>query len=222
MLKRMSLYLGVGLLILLTALGAAVHGRLTNRWGEPADLSSAAARLGQLPIEFGAWRMTQAGEFDEATLRILQCSGYLNRTYVHETTGEVVMLVVMAGPPGPMSVHTPEVCYSSREFQVREEPTRRELDAESGLPQTFWRMQFRTLDVAAEILEVWYAWSTGRQWEAPNYPRFSFGASPLLYKVQIASYVPPGVRSDEARTCESFLTELLPILDQLLVTTPSS
>jgi hypothetical protein len=168
-----------------------------------------------LPGEIGPWRRTEEVDFEGHVLEILQCTSHLNRTYVNDLTGEVIHLALLAGPPGPMSVHTPEICYSSREFVVDQEPARAQLGDEAA-GDNFWQMRFKSRDLTGDVLEVWYAWTSDGTWEAPSYPRFKYGAAPLLYKIQVASYVPPTQREGEPQACEEFLRLALPALKQTL------
>src|SRR4051812_35968739 len=113
-----NLPLAAFLILLAGTLGVSiVQGRITNRWGLRPDAEAAGDRLRPiLPAEVGNWRMRSDEKLADPMVAILQCNAYVLRVYEHQQTGDVVRLAVLLGPPGPISVHTPEVCYSSREF----------------------------------------------------------------------------------------------------------
>src|SRR5512140_3244808 len=106
--------LAVVLVAGLTIFSGYLQGRLRNRWGTPADLVAAAKLLEATPTEFGRWKLEKQTPLSENVARLLECAGYISGNYVDQATGEVVSVVVLLGPPGPISVHTPEICYSSR------------------------------------------------------------------------------------------------------------
>jgi hypothetical protein len=109
------------LLIALGAVSGVVHGRLTNRWGAPADIKAAADVLAEPPQVCGEWKLARTEEIEDSTIRQLQCPGYLNAVYERERPGgsrDVVRVAVLVGPPGPIAVHTPEVCYSNADYEI--------------------------------------------------------------------------------------------------------
>ena len=119
--KRYLPILSLILVLVLTAISGAIHGRMSNRWGPPQDSRAAAEKLQDLPVQFGSWRLQSSDELSDFIEDTLQCVGYLLRTYANQETGEVVTVTILLGPPGPISVHTPEICFSSRAYEIREE-----------------------------------------------------------------------------------------------------
>ena len=103
------------------------------------------------------------------------------------------MLAVIVGPPGPISVHTPEICYSGAEYtQIGERQA--VFLGDGGAKQSAWLTQFpRT--TSRGMACVYYAWSDGGNWKAADQPRVSFAGRPLLYKFQLAVQMPAGLRA---------------------------
>ena len=184
--------------ILLVGLGGWIHGELANRWGVSTDVIALGERLRQVPLELGSWRSHGDKELSESTLTLLECKGYLNRSYVHQGTGEVVTVAVMFGPKGPIAVHTPEVCYSSQNVQPNEkrEAVSNDFDGEQN---QFWKLSFSTNTLEKGKLNVMYAWSDGGAWQASESPRF--WRTNYLYKIQTAAQ---GLGVKEASTDEFF------------------
>src|SRR5688572_26854226 len=101
------------LLVIGTIGSGWLHGRLINRWGNADVLETAAAQLEEaLPKQLGPWRLVQAPEMEAGAIEILQSVGHLQGVYSNDQTGESLVIQLVAGPSGPMSAHTPEICYA--------------------------------------------------------------------------------------------------------------
>src|SRR5579863_4164034 len=110
--------------IALTILSGVVSGVLSNRWGAPARAQLSAAKLADLPDEFGDWQLQSELPIDKDVLEILQCVGNVHKIYRNRETGQLVNVVLLLGPPGPISAHTPEICYSTRDYEQLGAPRR--------------------------------------------------------------------------------------------------
>src|SRR5262245_36452734 len=86
---------------LLTIVAAVIEGMYVNRWGTPADLERAAARVRDLPRDFGTWKFLKEGDPLHPTItQELGVKGYINRTYQDAKTGAMVQLLLMVGESG--------------------------------------------------------------------------------------------------------------------------
>jgi len=190
------------------ATGGLVHGNLSQRWGDPPDLVAAADTLKHFPEQLGDWRLVRNESMDNSVVETLQCAGYVSRAYTNAATAETVRIAVIVGPPGPTAVHTPEICYSSRTYDLERRPEVVAIDEEQG-GDTFWSTEFRSKEAGGGILNVYYAWSANRVWQASNSPRFEFGGSPYLFKLQVAGTPSPFGANHDEDLCKRFLRELL-------------
>src|SRR6266545_91715 len=112
MMRRAGLLLAAcGLLV---AAGVA-HGLRTDRWGPSADLAAAAARVDTLPTRVGDWD-GKAFEVDARQFAAANVSGITARRYTHRYARSEIVVLVITGRPGPVAVHTPDVCYSTAGF----------------------------------------------------------------------------------------------------------
>jgi hypothetical protein len=162
--------------------------------------------------------MEKSEPLSENVLQILGCRAHQSRTYVDDLTGEQVALTLLAGAAGPLVAHTPDVCYPSTDFDVAEPVGSEVLRGTGARADTFDRATFRSRSVDARRQRVYYAWRKfDGPWQVPPNPRLALGGQPMLYKLQLAGDAPadPGVSSpsDPARR---FLTDLLPVLDEML------
>ncbi len=145
----------------------------------------------------------------DSEIRMLSCAGYVNRKYINRDSGRTVSLAIYVGPSGPISVHTPEVCYSSRDYIPEAGHKREEFTDSSNRKHSLWGITFRANNAVAERLRVYYGWLADEEWLAADSPRIAFAGSPILFKLQIAALVPPGSGSEDADPCRAFLEELL-------------
>jgi hypothetical protein len=168
-------------LVLVTTAGT-VYGLWTGRWTADESLAEAGARLSQIPLTVGDW----SGEPLEMSPREIASAcadGYLSRKYSNRRTGKVVSVLLLCGRPGPISVHTPDVCYRGSGFDEVGDAVR---FAPSGEPDTQLLVRRFRKDAAVPIqLRILYGWSTRGAWDAPDNPRLSFAGQPVLYKLYL-------------------------------------
>lgn len=179
--------------------------------GIRVDTEAARDQLVATPASVGDWQLKEEQDLDASVVELLNCKGYINRVYVHQQTGAQIHVAVLAGPAGPISVHTPDVCYSSREF--RSEGFQKHLEIAGDVSQVFWRMGFRRNDLEAQQLQVVYGWWDGHGWSAPESSRFAFARAPILYKLQLAHVIPNHLSIDDLTVVSDFLREFLPVLN---------
>lgn len=208
--------------MLLGTLGSGwLHGRMVQRWGQAEALRSAAEQLQDgLPQRLGAWLLVKSPEFEEGVAEILQCAAYLNGVYTNEQTGDTIVVAIVAGPSGPTSVHTPEICYSAQDYAMGNNRQRVTVHDISGQTHTFWQVDAHSLHANQPDHRLLYGWSRGPQWEAADGPRFAFAGLPVLYKLQLAAppqdHNPTDLNSD---ACQDFLSRFLAHIQPRLVTT---
>ena len=214
--KRWLSVVAVVAAVAITTGAGVLHGRLTHRWGPPADLVAASKRLDSVPSDFGNWRAEESKPLGDVVVRVLQCAGYINRTYVNHETGESVNVAILLGPPGPISVDTPEVCYSSRDLAVIVPAQRVSVRGADKPEEQFWALTFRSHNVTGDELRVYYAWTVSGLWQAPEEPRITFGGEGMLYKIQLAAGQPAGSNSRNRDPCLNFLRDFLPVVDRAM------
>jgi len=165
---------------------------------------NAQEMLDSFPKQLGDWQCTSDERLTPEVERTLRCYGYINRVYWNPQLGVHVSLAILCGPRGPMAVHTPEICYSSRGRTAIGEPQEITGNAETQ-GNSFWRLPFKQARSENADLEVWYAWSDGGEWIASSRPRYWMTDS--LFKIQLAG--PPGVKGQQ-NSCELLLQKIVP------------
>lgn len=208
--KTVSTWIGLAVVVAMTVGVGMVHGKYSNRWGKPPDMAGAAERVRGLPETIGDWEMRDSSEFGDNVVKQLQCAGYVNRVYVHRKSGDTVSVAMLVGPPGPISVHTPEVCYPSMNLEILQKAETQKIESD-GASNEFSSVLFRSRGLEAEKLRVWYSWANDGRWQVPKLsPRMAFSGSPMLFKIQVAAPV-EGDGKEDADPCRAFINDFVPI-----------
>jgi hypothetical protein len=202
-------------LTLVAALGA-VHGVYTDRWGRSARLEEAVAALDRVPARVGDWE-GQDIPLRPSVLKTANIEGYVQRSYANPRTGETVTVLIVCGRGGPISVHTPDVCYAGAGYRQLAPEAAKELDTGGGRPDAFNVARFGMPGVVPAQMEIYWGWSAdGLAWQAPSNPRASLARLPALYKMYVVREFTPGSRAAGVDSCEAFLQRALPVIRQTL------
>jgi hypothetical protein len=207
------------ILPLLTALPlviafGVVDGTWSDRWGPSPDLEQAAARIDNVPLRIGDWEGHDR-KIDSRQLTRVGIKGFIYRDYVNRRTGAAVEVFLVCGKHGPISVHTPDVCYEGAGYSRKGDITHREV--EGRVPAQFWTARFRPVDGAmTSPKRIYWAWTVAGDWQAPQSPRIAFARSAALYKLYVIYNLP---RLDEMTANDpsvDFIRQLLPVVHQCL------
>jgi hypothetical protein len=197
--------LSLGASAVLVASGL-VHGFWTDRWVPPADVARAAEQLDDMPLEIGPWRGHRVDvKPGEAGAGVAGC---IQRRYENEHTGAAVSVALVCGRPGPVSIHTPEVCYGASGYLVG---SRQRVPVGKG---HLWKTDAVRTTATDEVrLRIYYGWHSSEGWVAPDDSRLTFPREKVLHKLYVVRELSPtGEAKDEP--CEDFLQELLPELQR--------
>lgn len=172
--------------ILALGIGGWAHGVTTDRWGVPVSVVETSSRVRNLPVQIGPWVGTDS-EMDQRQLTVAGASGALARRYENRETGEIVQINLLAGRPGPMSLHEPTVCFAGSGLVQIEKVSKAKKSGQ--LPRVsgqFSKTVFRAPQTRDAGMVTLWAWSRdGSIWEAPESPRSSFAGAGHLFKLYI-------------------------------------
>jgi hypothetical protein len=196
-----------------------VHGFWTDRWTASPALAEACKRMEQLPLQLGDWK----GEALAVTPDQLgaNVAGCIQRRYTNQRTGETVVLALVCGRAGPVSIHTPEVCYGASGYRV--DPPRKErlFEAREEEAVVFWTadaVQTRTTETTR--IRIFWGWNAGQGWQASDNPRLHFARQPVLYKLYVLRELEGPADRPRPDPCERLLQVLLPALKNELFASP--
>jgi hypothetical protein len=191
-------------------------GLHTNRWGQPVHLQAAAGRLDAVASDLGDWQGAPF-ELDARQLQVAEVIGYLARRYVHRWNGNEITVLIVCGRPGPLAVHTPDVCFRGVGYGTLGDPQKHPITDVAAVPDTdFWTVQFAKQGPAPEVLRVFWAWSDDGTWHASDAPRITFARSDALYKLYVIHRSSRQGEPIQDDPCLEFFRVLLPELQKRL------
>jgi hypothetical protein len=205
--------------VLVLIVSGVAHGLRINRWGAPRDLEAAGDRLATVPTVIGDWESTPQ-QIDPRQLEVAEATAHLARRYVNRRTGDEVQILILCGRPGPVSLHPPTLCYQGSGYSIPKKPDPYTVENSAGPLGTMQTVQMVKDGPAPEPLRVFWAWSNGGAFSAPDDPRITFIRAPFLYKLYVVRRM---ARTDESLQDDpstGFIRELLSTLRTNLSATP--
>lgn len=198
--------------MLCTTLGAdAVLNRGLN---DPEGLLRAVSKLEKLPSSIGAWTSASAA-IDPREQRLAEIAGYFRREFRHAQTGRAVSLTILCGGSGPMSVHPPTACFEGVGYSLVAGPSVVGITDNTEHTISLNKASFRLRDSsAAEVVRVFWGWSTNGLWDAPANPRVTYRGTPVLFKLYAVDRAYE--TADDLAQSETFLKDALPVIRETL------
>lgn len=193
-----------------------IHGYWIGRWSDSEALDAAVERLKRIPDTIGDWH-GEPLELDWRQLELAEIDGYISRRYKDRQGGRDVTILLVCGRPGPISVHTPDICYRGLGYVPAESPShsvfKRGHDGPAAefLAATFERNRTTT----PQSLRILWSWNAEGKWEAPNLRRLRFASRPALYKLYVIREASQFGGTDDAEV-GPFLRLFLPALGEAL------
>jgi hypothetical protein len=226
--KSFKQYIPLAIAMAIILMAGAGHGNWTNRWGLSRELEESRVLLPKLPMVIGDW-VGEDTQLDETKRKQLievgEIVGYVMRTYKNRRTGDVLSLMIVSGRPGPISTHTPAVCYGNAGYKPPESPTKVQIETAEPKPE-FWKGDFRKENaILPSALRIYWSWSPKGTWKVvkDSDARLAFAPYRRLYKVYVVRDVPyssTGTNSDNATDPGAeFLKVLMPVLQKTLFPT---
>lgn len=205
------LILGLGVVIILT-LGSTIYaGLYLNRWGDPEYVKEAAAKLDDIPMRIGNWEATEDETLSNTDFNMLKLVGYKVRKYRNlENPQEVVAAIIMIGPTGTISVHTPEVCFGNGEYKIDGSPKLVSIDNGDTLNKNHFKKLTFTNKLFGDVRLFYYSLGDGKDWQAVDDARINLGMKyAFMYKLQCEAIGTEEVKS-QGDMIERFLKDFLP------------
>jgi hypothetical protein len=204
--RESAVFCGLALLVG----GGFWHGRQLGRW-EPLPKANAIDLSEFAPLCDG-WSSTDF-ELKQQELQIGGIDGYLARNYQRLESGEVVSVLILTGPGGPISVHPPEVCFAGRGYRKESKsefvtvPNVGSDDGDHRFEMAVFRGPESTDGHRAQLL---WAWTATGVWSVPANPRLTFARLPRLYKMYVSRTLQPGQDRRDNALCLDLMKQLIP------------
>jgi hypothetical protein len=190
-------------------------GLWSNRWGAPSELGRAVERLRRVPASVGGWTSTDQ-KIDQAQLVTAEIAGYLARSYVNRKETGTINVLLVCGRPGPISVHTPDICYQGQGYMPEAPPAKDSLQFRTGQTVEFQTARFQKDRPGEPPLRIAWSWNADGTWRTPENPRFEFARKRALYKLYITRQIESMDQQHEEDLCHAFARQLLPQLQEVL------
>ena len=203
---KQALMFTTGLAILVSS--GIVHRSWTNNWSDAGELKAAADKLDGIAMSLGDWEGTPS-VMDERAQAQAGIKKYVQCAYKNRRTNRVITVLLVCGRPGPIAVHTPEICYAASGYRPMTETVHQELDYGAGEPAQFWTAKFRKDGATSDFLRIFWTWCAQDKWEAPENPRLAFAPHKALYKLYVIRHLPKDEESPDDDECQKFIPLLL-------------
>ena len=204
----------------LTAMVAAVacgvvHGIWTGRWQISDEPAVSAAKLSNVALTLDDWD----GQAIPSNTLGKDVAGYLYHRYTHRHTGKMVTVFIVCDRPGPVSIHTPNVCYSAVGYEVTP-PSKFTCPTQSGQSAAaFWTARFTKKNATdASDLRIFWGWNAGEGWQAADDPRWQFARQAALFKLYLIRETTGSNEAAADDACVELMKQLLPELQRALFT----
>jgi hypothetical protein len=189
------------------------HGIWTNRWS-PLEASEGKDLLESLDGTVGDWQPGARLHIDPADIPAK--AACTSRQFVPLRPGKPMVVSITSGGPGAVAVHTPDVCYLGAGYKLRGEVTRQTITI-GDARASFWVGDFvKTTATGSETVRVHWTWSADGSWQAPEYPRWFFARTNVLYKMYIVQQLSDEDDLTRDDAYRSFVASLVPQLNRQL------
>jgi hypothetical protein len=194
-----------------------VHAVWTDRWGLPPEYTSAADRLARLPTKLGdwdgEWSEVDGAEYPQDVYGV----GVVGR-FVNAADGSRVTVYLALGRPGPMTVHTPELCYGGGGF--RRAGSEERYETTYGSPARTAGFTHAVFTKASgpvpQHVRVMWSWAAEGSWQAHTTPRFTLARHRLIAKLYLIKPVKGPADALKDDPIVGFIDALLPELDRII------
>jgi hypothetical protein len=199
----------------LAVIGSGVAaGLFTNRWEPAAEFGPVQVGMDAVPSSLGSWT-GRSLSVEQDALDLGGIRAHLSREYRDAGSGRAVQLLWVAGKPGPIAVHTPDVCFQGAGFEQTSDPVPVPVGSSGA---TFWRATFVNKTAAATSrIVVYWGWNGGDGWEAADRRtvRLSYSLLPALHKLYLVTELPHTGKPD-GDLMGDLPDRLLPELDRVI------
>ena len=199
----------------LTIGAALIYGQKSYRWGTNQQMVSLITAVDELPTEIGEWTQSYKQELDSSSKRLLNCFASFVGEYQHNVTSQRIQVGFLLGPAGPVSVHTPDVCFDSLNYRTVHKRARTKVGS-GDFADSFWSIYFQSKDVDGGFLRSVYGWSVDGDWKSPDSSRLAFAGKPYLFKLQVSTTSDSQSDIENDRSIEQFLEQFTSVFRKQL------
>jgi len=185
--------------------------------GEIGRAGSCSGAAGTAAGRFWNWKIHD-GEIDERALVRSGAEGAWIKRYRSLDSQHNILVILLVGRSGQMSVHRPEHCYSGAGYDLAGLPRRTVIRyGPEATPAEFFTGRFvKPEAVGVSQLRIYWSWLAGDAWKVSDSPRWTFAPLPVLSKLYVVRETRVRTDKPEDDPSVAFLKELLPELTRTL------
>ncbi|HEY8505631.1 MAG TPA: hypothetical protein VIL46_13685, partial [Gemmataceae bacterium] len=140
-----------------------------------------------------------------------------SRHYVNRVLDRQVVVSLIAGIPGKVATHTPDVCYPGSGYTMKTDITRHAIDLPGGGSFEYFSAEFeKSTSSGKDRVRVRWSWTDDGTWHAPDYPRWYYARSPVLHKLYVVHPVSEAGTPEEDPAYLEFIAALATEIGQRL------
>jgi hypothetical protein len=125
--------------------------------------------------------------------------------------------LIVCGRPGPIAVHSPDICYRGAGYILLANPSPFTLENVSPRPTSFWVGRFALQGASIpEHLRILWAWTADGHWTASEKTRLTYARSKALYKMYVVRETQGSDEPMEGDPAVDFLNQFLPQIKPVL------
>ncbi len=175
----MTRVVALGGVLALLILDGVFSGVVTGRW---TDNSPPVNFDMVLPDRIGDFVRVDATKLTDRQLAAAQINRSLEAVYRCASSPGAISVFVAGGPSGPLSVHTPDICYPGTGFEL-ESPIvgKTAVLGDKNFEYRKGVFSRKSADGVNRILVLW-TWNADGMWTAPENPRW-LASKPSLAKL---------------------------------------
>ena len=187
-----------------------LHGVITDRWTDPEDIEKAVSSFQFFPLELENWK----GELlNQDNSKDSGLAASISVRYQNQSTGKKVTVFLGCGRPGPVSIHTPDVCYAASGFDVEPQSTETFATATKEKTGKLFTARFKkTKGGEQTLLRIYWTWNAAGEWTVAENPRLQYHSQKVLYKL----YILHELENLGDPPCPEVCSDLLPKLARAL------
>jgi hypothetical protein len=181
-----------------------------------------AAKLREVSFIVGPWQ-GQVAEIDSRQFTVTRGIAAIARRYTNGRTGESIDVMILYGRPGPVSEHTPDVCYVGAGYDPRTSPVHCDVPlTQSGPSAEFWTgVYVKRRSKSQEALRILWTWSGDGKWTAPERPKVTFAPQGTIFKLYVIRAMVDEDEPIDTDPSKDFIRAFIPELNRTLFGSPT-
>jgi hypothetical protein len=186
-----------------------VHGFWSGRWTDESHAVSGQASLDRIPLQLGDWQGEDLPPQPRGSEPLL---GKLSRIYRNRKTRATVTISLIFGRRGPVSIHTPDVCYDASGYKVA---TPQRFSPQGASAEFFQAEAIKEKAADQTMLRIFWTWNAGGRWQVADNPRVAFARHPVLCKLYLVRELTALGEPVDEDPCLELFGRLLPELEKV-------